>query len=249
MTTWLDLSQSEWIALVLICFGAGLVRGFAGFALSALVMAVAVTFLAPIELIPILWFLEMAASVLMARGGWRDADRKSVITLVLGNWAGWPVGLWLTMSISVATSKTTVLIVLIVLAASQLARIKLPFLATTSGTALTGFVAGIVSGMAHIGGMVVALYALARQADAHIMRGTLVTYLFIGSIGSFLVQLGFGVMEQTAALRGLVLVPPTILGVWLGTKLFTEKLKPYYRPFCLWLLIGLAALSLLRQFS
>ena len=96
----LDLTHTEIFALGGICFIAGLVRGFSGFALSALVMASAVIFLAPIELIPILWFLEMAASLLMARGGWKDADRESALTLVGGNMLGWPIGLWMTTSVS-----------------------------------------------------------------------------------------------------------------------------------------------------
>ena len=196
-------------------------------------MAVAVAILPPVELIPILWFLEMAASLLMARGGWRDAYRRAAITLVIGNWIGWPFGLWLTTSISVASSKATVLIVVLALAATQLARVRLKFMATGPGTLFTGIVVCIIAGLAHLGGMVVALYALSRQADAKTMRGTLVTFLFVGSFGSLVYQIAFGVMDQAAVARGLGLVIPTVAGVWMGQSMFVEKLQQYYRPFCL----------------
>ena len=80
-----NLSQLEfWICLVVI-FLAGMVRGFSGFALSALVMAALVVILPPIELIVVCWFLEMSASLLMVRDGVRQwdravvTDRKSVV--------------------------------------------------------------------------------------------------------------------------------------------------------------------------
>ena len=243
----LPVEPADTALLVAILFTAGLVRGFSGFALSALVMASAASFIAPILLIPILWFQEMAASLLMARGGWRDADRRRAALLVIGNWVGWPLGLWMTVSLPVAASSRIALSVILVLAALQLLKISIPALANRAGTLVAGFVAGIVSGVAHVGGMVVALYVLSQNDTARSMRGTLVLYLFIGSLGSLVYLFSFGVMTLAAAQSAIMLVPITIIGVWLGTKLFNLRWEPYYKPFCLCLLIGLAALSLLRS--
>ena len=249
MTGALGLSSQALAAIAAICFAAGIVRGFAGFALSALVMATAVSFLPPVELIPVLWWLELAASVIMLRGGFRDADRRAAYTLSAGSYLGWPLGLWLTTTLPVATSKTVALGLVVGLSVSQLARLRLAFLASPSGTFFAGFLAGIVSGLAHIGGMVVALYVLARNDPARSMRGTLVLFLFLGSLGSLVFLLSFGVMDKTTALRALVLIAPTALGVWLGQRLFIPRWERYYRPFCLSLLIALAAFSLIRHLT
>ncbi len=243
----LSLSSTELALLIGIVFIAGLVRGFSGFALSALVMAAAASFLPPVLLIPILWFQEMGASLLMARGGWRDADRRRTALLVIGNWIGWPIGLWLTVTLPVEASGRIALSVILVLAALQLLKVNIPALASRAGTLIAGFVAGIVSGIAHVGGMVVALYVLSQNDSARSMRGSLVLYLFIGSLGALVYLLFFGVMTTQTAIAALTLVPFTLLGVWLGTKLFNPRWEPYYKPFCLCLLIGLAALSLLRS--
>ena len=88
MTELLGLSTFDITLFAIICFAADIVRGFAGFALSALVMASAATIISPITLIPVLWFLEMAASLQMAGGGWRDANRTIAILLVVGNFIG-----------------------------------------------------------------------------------------------------------------------------------------------------------------
>ncbi|NCW66635.1 MAG: sulfite exporter TauE/SafE family protein, partial [Rhodobacteraceae bacterium] len=46
----LTLTQAEFTLLAVICFCAGLVRGFTGFALSAIVMASAALILSPLAL-------------------------------------------------------------------------------------------------------------------------------------------------------------------------------------------------------
>lgn len=241
-----ELTSGQFAFLVLMAFGAGLVRGFSGFALSAMVMAGAVLILPPIELIPVCWWLEMAASALMARGGWADADRRVTIGLVVGAGVGIPLGLSLTTTLPVDTSKLIVLCLILVLAATQLARIRLRFLATGPGLYGSGLLSGIVTGLASIGGMVVALYVLASDSPARQMRGSLVLYLFLSSILSLITLVWFGVMDQTAIARGLALVLPAALGVVLGQKMFTPRFEPFYRPFCLSLLMGLAGLALIR---
>ena len=240
------LTPSEFWIVFGIVLVAGIVRGFSGFALSALIMATAVLILPPIELIPMLWWLELSASLMMLKGGWADADRSTAYGLVIGSTAGWPFGLWLTTTLDVAVSKVVALSIIVALAVALLAKVRMTFLATRTGLYGTGFVAGIASGLAHVGGMVVAFYVLASNAPARSMRGSLVLFLFLGSITSMVTQLAFGVMDASGVSRGLIFAVPTLIGVFLGQQLFTERLSAYYRPFCLALLVVLASIGLLR---
>ncbi|MDG1530176.1 MAG: sulfite exporter TauE/SafE family protein [Paracoccaceae bacterium] len=164
--TLLNVTQTEALVLAGIVFLAGVVRGFSGFALSALVMASAVLILPPVELIPICWCLEIAASILMVRGGWKEADRPTAVGLVIGSAIGTPVGIALTLAVSISTSKTIALVLIISLALSQLFKINSPLLATKPGLWVSGFVVGIATGLASVGGMVVALYVMSRSAPA-----------------------------------------------------------------------------------
>lgn len=241
-----DLGLSEFTILIGLTLLAGVVRGFSGFALSAMVMATAVVILPPIELIPMLWWLEMSASVLMLKNGWDGADKQMTYGLVGGSFIGWPIGLVLTVVLSASASKTLALAVIVALAATLLAKIRMPFLATKPGLYGSGVMAGIVSGVAGVGGMVVAVYVLAAQMPARVMRASLVLYLFLSSVLSMIILVSFGVMDTSGISRGLIFAIPTMVGVFLGQQLFTERLAPYYRPFCLILLIGLATLGLVR---
>lgn len=242
----LGLSPTELAILACIGFAAGLVRGFSGFALSALVMASAVLILPPVQLIPICWCLEICASALMVRGGLADADRRIVTGLVIGGTLGTPIGLWLTTSIPIETSKLVALALILILGGLQLAKVRLAFLATIPALYVTGLVSGVATGLASVGGMVVALYVLSQNVEARRMRGSLVAYLLFTSAVSLVFQLYYDVMTTQAALRGAALALPTIIGVILGMRLFIPRFEPYYRPFCLVLLCGLAMFSLAR---
>lgn len=246
MTTLLSLTTPDIILLTVIVIAAGIVRGFSGFALSALVMASAVVILPPVEIIPICLILELAASILMARGGWNEADRGTVLGLVIGSTIGVPIGLAFTTSLPVETTKTIALVIIIALALMQLAKIRLAFLATKPGLYGAGLTAGIATGLASVGGMVVALYVLSQDAKAGKMRAALVLFLFISSTTTLISQLVFGVMDQTAAYRGFAMAIPALIGVKIGQMMFVPRLERYYRPFCLTLLTGLAMTGLIR---
>jgi uncharacterized membrane protein YfcA len=242
----LNLSGQDFAILAVIVTCAGIVRGFSGFALSALVMAVGVMILPPIELIPICLVLEIVASSLMARGGWRDADRSVVAGLVVGSVMGVPVGVMIMKSLDVETSKRVVLTVIVSLAALQLAKVRLAFLATKLGLYISGFTAGIVTGLAQVGGMVVALYVLSQNVPAAKMRASLILFLLIGSMTTTVTYTVTGVLTGEALARGGTLAIFAGVGVFAGQQLFTERLTRYYRPFCLSLLISLAGMSLVR---
>ena len=243
----LALPPDHLALLGLICFLAGVVRGFSGFALSAMVMASGALILPPVQLIPVCWWLEMTASLFMMRGGWREANRKVALGLAIGSTIGVPFGLALTTQVDVETSKLIALGVIASLAALQLARVQLRFLASNWGLYGSGWMAGLATGLASVGGMVVALYVLAQNAPPREMRASLVVFLFLGSVTTALSLLAFGLMDRTAIARGLAMAGPAALGVILGQLSFVPRWEHFYKPFCLVLLLALATWGIFRM--
>jgi len=243
----LDLTTNEILLFTGVVFLAGIVRGFTGFALSAVVMASLAIIIPPVKLIPICYVFEAAASITMLRGGLKDADMSVVWGLFIGSATGLPIGLFLTTSISPELSKLLALLVLLALAVLQIFHVSPRFLSSKTGLYLSGITAGIVTGIAGIGGMVVALYVLANKAQPATMRASLVIYLAIGMVTSGLYYLGFGIMTKMAFVRGIAFVPVLLAGVFIGKQLFHPALAPYYKRICLILLIGLALNGLIRQ--
>ena len=246
MTEWLGLPTDLAILAICACFLAGAIRGFAGFGLSALAMAMLGSFIPPVELLPVFWFLEMAASLILMKGGWADADRPTALMLMGFAAVALPFGLWFSLTADPVLSKTVALSILVVLGVAQLRRVKIPFLATRPGTALAGAGAGIVAGLSGAGGMFIALYALVRDLPARTMRGTLNIYILGGGVLGLASHLLVGTMTTQSAARAAVLILPTLLGVALGRALFTPRYERFYKPVSLTLLIGLAAFGLAR---
>jgi hypothetical protein len=71
-----------------------------------------------------------------------------------------PIGLYFTQNVSAELSQTVALCLILVLAVTQLANMRLAFLNTRAGLVSAGIGAGIATGLASVGGMVVALYVL-----------------------------------------------------------------------------------------
>uniref|UniRef100_UPI0040484BFF hypothetical protein n=1 Tax=Yoonia sp. TaxID=2212373 RepID=UPI0040484BFF len=87
---------------------------------------------------------------------------------------------------------------------------------------------------------------LSQDAPARKMRAALVLFLFISSATSMVFLLYFNVMTMLAVTRAAVFALPCVGGVIIGQRLFIPRLEPYYRPFCLTLLTGLALAGLIR---
>ena len=241
-----ELAPGELILCTGAIFVAAIVRGFAGFALSALIMASVVTILPPVELIPVCFLLEATASLMMFRGGMKEADMRIVWGLAISSAVGSPIGLYATTTLPVDTSKLIALTLLIVLAALQLFKVRIPLLATRPGLYFSGLTAGIATGLASIGGMVVALYVLSQEKAARTMRASLVMFLAITMFTTLIYLLYYEVLDMMAARRGLVFAPVVIAGVLAGSWLFRPSLEGFYRRFCLVLLLSLAGVSLVR---
>lgn len=242
----LALNNSDLLILILICFFAGLIRGFSGFGLSAFVMSLALTIIPPIELIPVCWWMEFVASVFMIRNGWKDSDKKISVILWLGAVFGLPVGISLTTILDFQTSKIVALVLILILALILLRNFKIQFLSTSVGTISSGVFAGAATGLASIGGMIVAIYVLASQNSVRRVRASLVLYIFLNSVTTFIFLIIFDVMDHKAFVRGVLLAVPSSIGVVLGSILFIQKLEKYYRPFSLGLLISFSLVGLIR---
>ncbi|NCX28400.1 MAG: sulfite exporter TauE/SafE family protein, partial [Rhodobacterales bacterium] len=185
MTDILALNNTDLLLLILICFFAGLIRGFSGFGLSAFVMSLSVTIIPPIELIPICWWMEFIAGVFMIKNGWKESDKGTSIVLWLGAICGLPIGLFVTKILDVQISKFVALALILTLSVILFRNFKLHFLSSKLGTVCSGICAGIATGLASIGGLIVATYVLASQNSARRMRASLVVYILLNSLTTF----------------------------------------------------------------
>jgi len=191
--------------------------------------------------------MELLASALMFRAGIKHADKSKVILLVLGSIVGVPMGAYATTQLPADTSRLLALGIIITLAVAQLFITKPKVNTSKQVTLAAGFTAGIATGLAHVGGMIIALYMLAQNLSPTVTRATLVLFLLLGSVTTGINLVLFDLFSHQSLARALVLAPAVAIGVLLGSYLFRPSLQRYYRKFCLILLIGIALASLARM--
>jgi len=237
------LPHFGWAALLV--FIAALVRGYTGFGFTAVAIA-GLNLIWPVHSsVPIILVLDFVASAALLRKGWRGVDSILLRGLAIGALAGMPVGLVLLALVpdnllKFGISAMLILCVLFLL----LPRFKPQPPDSTSASGIAGFFSGVTGVAGAAGGLPVVCYLLYRNTPARTQHATLLVFL----TGSALVALLTVLLAQPPATPvfapAALLLPPTLVGLWLGFALFTLKTPRRPKLIAVPLLLALASGSL-----
>ncbi len=246
LSTWVELSPAVLVFVVFCALVAGVCRGFAGFGLSALIVTSLTLILLPQEVVPIALLLEMFASVLMARMTWSAIKWTLLWKLMAGAILGVPAGVLILKF--VAPDPLRIIISLLVLAASMalLFGRKIVLKESSTRNVSIGIFSGVANGAASAGGLPVAIYMMAVALSAETVRATLNLYFFLIDLYGTGALIYAGLFPQVTLARAALLLPPVILGIWLGNTFFKRSSATLYRYFVLGLLILLACIGLIK---
>ena len=230
-------------AAIAIIFLAAIVRGYSGFGFSLLAITSLSLIYRPAEIIPSIFLLEIAASLHLLPGLWRDIHWRSLIPLVIGTGIGTPVGLMFLTGIPAAPMQITLGLFVFVVTCLLWQGFALKSMPGNVISTAAGLAAGVANGAFGIGGPPVILFYFASPAGAIVGRATIVTYfLLTDAIG-----LGFFSNENLVTtgilIRTLIFLPALLAGVWLGARSFKNADPAVFRKWVLALLGLLAAIS------
>jgi hypothetical protein len=232
------------VAYSMACiFGAAVVRGYSGFGFSLLAITSLAVVLPPAAVVPSIFMLEIAASLHLLPGIWRDIHWRSIGPLVLGCLVATPVGVQLLASVPAAPMRIALALFVLVAVAllwRGFALRSMPSLAATVGT---GAAAGLLNGAFGIGGPPVILFFFSSPAGAAVGRASIIAYFLItDAIGlAFLAQAELTTRETLW--RFLLFLPPLLAGVWCGARSFRRADPEAFRHWVLALLALLAVLT------
>ena len=234
------------IAGALMIFLAGIVRGFAGFGFSALCVASLTFFISPALAVPLIFLMEIAASVWMLPSLWRQIDFSWLRAFMLGLVITTPIGVALLAHLSVAHAQITVygLLILASLLVFAQGRNWLPAFAVPYW--LAGGFSGLANGLATVGGLVAALFLLSSKRDAACIRASLVALFFIGDIYALLWGGGLGLLQAAHFRWLMIFILPLVAGLVLGSFIFRHWGAGNYRPLVVLLIFAVALFGLAR---
>lgn len=224
-------------------FAAAIVRGYSGFGFSLLAIASLSLALPPAAVIPPVFMMEVAASLSLLPGIWRDIHWKALGLLWLGCLIGTPIGVLFLASVPVAPMKVALAFAVLAsvgLLWSGYVRKSMP---STPETVATGGLAGLLNGAFGIVAPPVIIFFFSSPAGASISRASLIAFF----IGTDTMGLGFlareGLVTLDGFLRFLLFVPALLTGQWLGARSFKKADPAAFRRWVLRILIVLALLT------
>lgn len=258
LAAWLPSASPLLLVLgAIVVFGAGIVRGFAGFGFSALCVAGLSLVLPPAQVVPPIFVLEVLASLSLLRGALAHADWRWLSWLLAGNALFIPAGVALLAWLP--ETPLRLLIGSLLLAAAVASRFG--FVMALQPTRAVRFGAGVVSGLftgiAAIGGTALAVLLSTSAMPPAVMRATMIVLFLFTDLYALAVAAvmpgGGGEVGGGGALLGartlrwaLFLAPAMLAGIWVGQRSFAGVSPERFRRIVLDLLIVIAVLAVPR---
>ncbi len=240
----LSLGAMAWMAVA--CLIAGFVRGYSGFGFSAMIVAASGLVTNPLHFVAVVVILETVMSAQAWEKAGPDVDWKRAGWLLAGAAIGAPLGLWALTGISENAARAAISIYVLVMCGVLLAGFRLQReVRSVSGN----LAAGVVSGVANapgMGGLPVAAFFSAQPMPATVFRATLIAYFPLLDLMSAPLYWLAGLFTWDSVWASLWLLPPTLLGNWLGGRHFFNTDPQSFRRFAIILLAVLAAMGLLK---
>ena len=240
----LSSAPQHLLVLAACSFLAGLVRGFSGFGLSAVLVASASFVISPRLIIPTAQTMEVIASIALIPTVWRDVDWRWLAPMAAAYLLSIPLGVAALAYLPEASIRAGGCALLLIACLCLLAnrRPNLP-----DGFKLrfgTGFVAGFFAGASSLGGMVASVMLFAVSLPARNLRATLIVLFF----GSALYTLSWGswhgIVTAETFTRAAWLALPLLAGIAVGSRGFHQVSEAGFRRAVLAVLAALALAGL-----
>jgi len=237
--------QSDWEVLALssaAIFLAAIVRGFSGFGFSLLSITAIALILPVKQIVPSIFLLEIAASINLIPGIWREIHWRSLTWLMVGYVIGLPAGAYVLIYAPEAPTQIVLGILVIGTAVLMLRGFRLEKTPGTGASTATGVASGVLNGAFGIGGPPVVVFYFSTPGAAAIGRASIIFFFLFTDllgVGYFATQ---GIVTVQSFVQAALWLPALLVGVWLGAHGFRRMNEQVFRR---WVLVILMALALL----
>ncbi len=235
------------LAYCALCvFLAAIVRGYSGFGFSLLTITSLSLVLPPAQVVPAIFMLEIAASLHLLPGIWKDIHWRSLAPLIIGTILATPFGVWFLANIPAAPMQ--VALAAFVLAATVLLWLgfAIKTMPGTTATATVGAAAGLANGAFGIGGPPVILFYFSTPAGNIAGRASIIFYFLATDAIGLVYQSREGLVTWQAVTLAALFVLPLLTGIWLGARSFKSADPAVFRKWVLAILAVLAVLTAMK---
>jgi len=240
------LSGSALLALSAIILVGSIIRGYAGFGFSAIVVAGASFFLPTREVVPLVLFLEMVASLQMAAQVRKDVNWKIVLSILAGSILSIPLGQYVLLWVAVEPMRVIAAVLLLTSVTLIATGKSFPVKHEPRGWFLIGTMSGFMNGLLAMGGLWIMIFLLGSGIKVVTLRASLVALFFITDCYAALTGTGQGLVNSTILVRFIWALPALFIGVWIGSRKFESSNANTYKKVVLIVLATLAVMLLIK---
>ncbi len=232
--------------LFIIIFVAGLARGYAGFGLSAVAITAGAIFIEPVKLVPVLYLLEIIASIHMLRSVYKDIDRTLLIYALIGCAIGMPIGQELLLYLPESSTRIALYSVVVLSTIVLQSGITIPLTVNRTFGVVIGLIVGVGSGLATIGGLAAMIVLLGVNYDVIKARATMVIMFFALYVYGTIVGSYNGIVTVESLKLTSLFIIPLFAGLALGQKGFLLTTKEQFLKYLLIFLTAISTIGLSR---
>jgi uncharacterized membrane protein YfcA len=234
----LDPPALAYLAVVVMI--AAYVRGFAGFGFALISVPSLALLLPPSEVVPALFLTSMGSAAHLVPRVWREVHWHSVSWMLVGAIAATPVGVALLSSVPAAEMRIAIALIVLVTAILLWQGFALKVIPGRAPAFATGVASGFLNGSAGIGGPPVVIFYFSSPAAGAVGRASLIVYFFVLDLVGIGATAAAGLITAKTFLLALLILPPLMLGIWLGHRRFIATDPTLFRKLVFMLLIALA---------
>ena len=232
------------LAYSLVCvFLAAIVRGYSGFGFSLLVITALSLAMTPAQIVPSIFMLEIAASLHLLPGIWKDIHWRSLLPLIVGCVVATPFGVRALATIPAPPMQIAMALFVIATTILLWRGFALKRVPGIAGSVGVGAASGLFNGAFGIGGPPAILFYFSTPEAHAVGRASLIAFfLATDTIGLSLLARE-GLVTWNSFYRAAIFIVPLILGVGLGARGFKAADPAVFRNAVLVLLVVLATLT------
>jgi uncharacterized membrane protein YfcA len=209
----------------LLLFGAlagGFVSGLAGFGTALMALGIWLYVLPPSLAVPLVLICSVIAQTSTLPSMWKSFDFTLVWPFLIGGLAGVPLGTMMVADADPQVFKLSVGVLLLVFpTALYLNRKPLAFkFGGRIADGAIGFAGGILGGLAGLSGPLPILWANVRGWNKHQRRGIFQIFNWTVLATALMLQAASGLVDVQVIWLALIAFPGTLIGAWLGARLY-----------------------------
>jgi len=207
--------------LFLGAFAGGFVAGLAGFGTALMALGIWLYVLPPSDAVPLILICSVVAQSWTLPSLWRSFDFTLIWPFVIGGLIGVPLGTLLVAQADPNAFKLTVGVFLLLFPLALYFSKPMAFrFGGRPADAAIGFAGGILGALAGLSGPLPILWATMRGWGKDERRGIFQTFNWTVLFIALCLQTAGGLVGRQVIFFALLAFPATILGSWLGARLY-----------------------------